>query len=266
MDYDLCDSDKHAWRQHNTHPSTPIANTTTTVSSFVPQHVLLGCISGMGVFIGACHYEDACGSASRLGSCASPISSLRCTRTAVEGIGISTGVDWSWEPDVLLQQLGPGPLCKIVVTAALTAGLSLLNMACPHPITTPAYFFLIPALFFFCLYLAHIPLASARAAGWLFSFDEDGSLLEPSKRAGGIGVGNECRSFPGVLACLDLSAIAWDIIPTQLFTILGLVFFSVIHVPVNVPALSVTAGVEADLNDELKVCVHPARENERRDG
>ena len=39
-----------------------------------------------------------------------------------------------------------------------------------------------------------------------------------------------------------------------MFTILGSIFFSVIHVPVNVPALSATTGFEADINKELKVC------------
>lgn len=105
-----------------------------TVSSFVPQHVLLGCISGMGVFI------------------------------LVEGIGISTGIDWSWEPSVLLQQVAPGPLCKIVVTASLTAGLSLLKTRIAHPVLTPVWFFVIPVVFFAVLHALHISLASARAS------------------------------------------------------------------------------------------------------
>jgi len=40
-----------------------------------------------------------------------------------------------------------------------------------------------------------------------------------------LGVIDECRSFPGVLACLDVRLIAWDVVPSQLFTFLGLVFF-----------------------------------------
>lgn len=75
----------------------------------------------------------------------------------------------------------------------------------------------------------------------------------PAGSGRGIGVTNECRSFPGVFACLDLRRIAWDVASTQIFTIFGLIFFSIIHVPVNVPALSVTAGVDADLNQELRV-------------
>lgn len=195
--------------------------------------MLLGCISGMGIFI------------------------------LVEGIGISTGIDWSWEPAVLLQQLAPGPFCKIAVTAALTVGLSLLKVRITHPILTPIYFFVIPALFFLVLFAFRIPLATARASGWLFSFDSavgnnsssssnDTMPFEPSA-VSGIGITEECRSFPGVLACLSPRLIAWDIVPTQLFTILGLIFFSIIHVPVNVPALSVTTGTEADLNEELMV-------------
>jgi MFS superfamily sulfate permease-like transporter len=47
--------------------------------------------------------------------------------------------------------------------------------------------------------------------------------------------------------------VAWELAPDQLFTMLGIVFFSIIHVPVNVPALSVLTGDDADLNSELKV-------------
>jgi hypothetical protein len=216
----------HPTNRPYTHPHHPIIpNPTTnthTVSSFVPQHVLLGCISGMGVFI------------------------------LVEGIGISTGIDWSWEFSVLLQQLAPGPFSKIAVTALLTAGLSLLKTRITHPILTPIYFFVIPLVFFSILHVFHIPLATARASGWLFSFETasgSDAMPEPSP----LGIHDECRSFPGVLACLDPRRIAWDAVATQLFTILGVIFFSIIHVPVNVPALSVTAGVDADLNQELKV-------------
>lgn len=187
------------------------------------------------------------------------------TFIAVEGIGISTGLDWSWEPSVLLQQLEPARFGKAALTAALAVGLSVLKTRIAHPILTPIYFVVISAGFFLVLQAFRIPLATARASGWLFSFEDaaggadgggDASMPEPSPSTS-IGVAYECRSFPGVLACLDPRLIAWDVIPTQLFTFLAIAAFSIIHVPVNVPALSVTTGIDADLNQELKarICV-----------
>ncbi len=208
------------------------------VSSFVPQHVLLGCIGGMGTFI------------------------------VCEGIGISTGIDWGWEPRTLWAQIHPGPLLKILVTGGLTVGLSALKSRLTHPVLTPAYFLMIPLVFYAIMHLFGVSVQAAQDSGWLFSFaapvapgaaavgNNTTSTTDPTQPYGetpsSIGILKECRSFPGVLACLDLRLIAWDLVPTQLFTFLGLIFFSLIHVPVNVPALAATTGVEADLNKELK--------------
>lgn len=245
------------------------------ISSFLPQHVLLGVISGMGTFI------------------------------LFAGMGISTGIDWSWEPRVLWQQVHPAPLLKLIVAGLLTIGLSAIKIKISHPIVTPVYFLMIPLIFYGILSVFHIPMQAAQESGWLFSFaapppctsgEEDGPMpmsnvtgnstdttststssnsttttllfqtflhhlfaASPSTPSptspyysSSFGVPEECRSFPGVLACLDPRLIAWDLIPTQLFTILGLIFFSLIHAPVNVPALAATTGIEADLN---RVCV-----------
>jgi hypothetical protein len=102
------------------------------------------------------------------------------TFIAVEGIGISTGLDWSWEPSVLLQQLEPARFGKAALTAALAVGLSVLKTRIAHPILTPIYFVVISAGFFLVLQAFRIPLATARASGWLFSFED--AAASPSPR------------------------------------------------------------------------------------
>lgn len=75
-------------------PSPPL------VSSFVPRHVLLGCIGGMGMFI------------------------------ATQGIGISTNLPWSFAPQAMLSQFAPwDTLAKSGTTMLLTLTLSLVRVA-----------------------------------------------------------------------------------------------------------------------------------------
>jgi MFS superfamily sulfate permease-like transporter len=47
-------------------------------------------------------------------------------------------------------------------------------------------------------------------------------------------VSPECQSFPGVLSCLSLRDVDWDLVTANMFTLAAIVFFSIIHVPVNV--------------------------------
>jgi len=165
-----------------------------------------------------------------------------------------------------------------LVTGVLTVSLSLLKQKIKHPILTPAFFLMIPLVFYGGLHLLGVSVDEARESGWLFSFATpvgggggggggaaataaaataataataaagtaggNSTMVDGGMRGGvegGVGGGaaadvggvsasslgilEECRSFPGVLACLDLRLIAWDVVPSQLFTFLGLVFF-----------------------------------------
>lgn len=178
------------------------------------------------------------------------IQNYRC-----EGIGITTGIDWGWEPSILFAQLHPSPFLKIFVTVVLTVSLSLLKQKIKHPILTPLFFLMIPLVFYGGLKLVGVSVDEARESGWLFSFatpvgggggsggaivnsNSNSTIVDGGMGGGGaaaadlsgvsassLGILEECRSFPGVLACLDLRLIAWDVVPSQLFTFLGLVFF-----------------------------------------
>lgn len=64
------------------------------MSSFVPRHVLLGCIGGMGMFI------------------------------ATQGIGISTGLPWDFSPQQMLRQVQPPAFWKSSLTLLLTLALT----------------------------------------------------------------------------------------------------------------------------------------------
>ena len=155
------------------------------------------------------------------------------------------------------------------MTGVLTVSLSLLKQKIKHPILTPVFFMMIPLVFYGGLKLVGVSVDEARESGWLFSFatpvgggggggggmaarsssssssssSSNLTMVDGGMGGGGggaaadvggvsassLGILEECRSFPGVLACLDLRLIAWDVVPTQLFTFLGLVFFRYVY-------------------------------------
>jgi SulP family sulfate permease len=84
----------------------------------------------------------------------------------------------------------------------------------------------------------HNRTALPRKAKWLFDAPHDGS----GNSAGG----------PDVYALFDLRLVRWDVIVAQAAEIGALVLFSVLHVPINIPSLAISAGVRGvDVNTEL---------------
>lgn len=103
-----------------------------------------------------------------------------------------------------------------------------------HPVVTPIFFFLVPVGFFLALYLAGISRQQAAASGWLFSF-EPSSSKEAGEDPSWMGLDPRCLAFPGVVQyCLRPWLVDWGLALDFLFPMAGIVFFSVVHVPVNV--------------------------------
>ena len=54
-----------------------------------------------------------------------------------------------------------------------------------------------------------------------------------------------------VFRVIDISAISWTAVVRCIPTMVGLVLFSLIHVPINIPAFAVSSNVDVDMNEEL---------------
>jgi len=108
----------------------------------------------------------------------------------------------------------------------------------------PLYFIGTGGLFFVLLRYLNVSVHEAQRSGWLFSFN-----------VGGDGTDNVAEGLDllEMLQLINFKHIRWDLVGNQLFTILGIVFFSVIHVPVNTPALAASCHMEPDLDKELRV-------------
>jgi SulP family sulfate permease len=139
--------------------------------------------------------------------------------------------------------------CLVVV--ALELALRLLAVCTKHPFLVPSFFIAVPVGFYFSLHAMGTTVQEARDMDWIFSFVEKNVAtvtVNPSAQRSDSG-------FAELYALFDFSMVQWAMIPTQWKTMLGLVIFSVLHVPINIPAISMTTGIESDINHELKVCV-----------
>ncbi|KAF1785054.1 Cyclic nucleotide-binding-like [Phytophthora cactorum] len=140
------------------------------------------------------------------------------------------GFDWSWDG---VKGLFDEEIVWLWVSSALLAlTLWILARHIKSPLFPPLFFVSIPPLFYVLLLSLGISTDTAREHGWFFS------------RAPNV-------AFYSLWEQYDFSLVAWHVIPKQFGTIVGLTFFSLMHVPINIPSLSLTTDKEVDINDEL---------------
>ncbi|CAJ1364345.1 unnamed protein product [Effrenium voratum] len=149
------------------------------------------------------------------------------------GVGACTGIAWEWDEGHLLQQAGCWPkiACLCCLEGLLLMFLKLCKGKDVEPFVLPLFFFGLVLCSWLALVLLKIPHRNAQAAGWFF---------EDTPAAG---------SLPLQLCSWRL--IAWHVFPSQLPLLCGIVVFSCLHVPVNVPALAQATGRRVDVNKEL---------------
>ncbi|KAF0700441.1 Aste57867_9025 [Aphanomyces stellatus] len=161
---------------------------------------------------------------------------------AIGGIGIfvvqnglqnATGIsfEWTWTGLVRLSQ--PDVVWLWVVSVILVFILGVCLRFAKSPLFSPFYFVSIVPLFYVALLLVGIPFETARANGWFFDHPPQ-------------------VPFYSMWEDYDFSLVEWSVIPKQFGTLVGLSIFSLMHVPINIPSLSLTTGHECDINEELK--------------
>ncbi|KAI9775644.1 MAG: hypothetical protein M1839_000969 [Geoglossum umbratile] len=117
--------------------------------------------------------------------------------------------------------------------------LAILLMVCQrwvkHTLFVPCYFMTIPAVFYF--FVAAIPnlqLDELRQTGWIFEMAAAGA------------------PFYHFYTLYDFGAVDWKALATTIPAMFALTFFGVLHVPINVPALGFSTGVDnVDVDREL---------------
>lgn len=148
------------------------------------------------------------------------------------GLAACTGVSWEWTETQLLRQAQHWP--KLLVLFCL----EMMLLYCLKLSRGRGWeSFVLPLFFLGLLFGSWISLAClgcshrhAQEEGWFFrDFQEDS----------------------GMSWNFQLDLVAWRLFPYQLPLLCGIVIFSCLHVPVNVPALAQATRKQADINKEL---------------
>uniref|UniRef100_A0A0W0FIS6 Putative vacuole protein n=1 Tax=Moniliophthora roreri TaxID=221103 RepID=A0A0W0FIS6_MONRR len=182
------------------------------IIGFFPRHILVGCIGGVGVFL------------------------------IQTGLTVSLRIPdddfaYNWETFKLMF-FNTHKLALWTIPLALAVLLRIITSKWKHQLVFPIYFVIIPVLFYIIVAAAQLNLGELRHAGWLFD-------AVASANGGGE---EEWYKFYTYLHW-DLIHVGplWSTLPTQF----ALLFFNILHPPLNVPALAVSLNEDVNTNKEL---------------
>ncbi|KAF7293231.1 Sulfate transporter family protein [Mycena chlorophos] len=178
---------------------------------FFPRHILVGCIGGVGAFL------------------------------IITGLTVSLRVP----EDALTPTLETLRLVFIqghnfVLWALPLALATLLRVGTEHwrwrhQLIFPGYFLAIPLIFYLVVVCARLDLSQLRSGGWVFDIVGDG----------------QSEPWYTFYKYYDFSKVRWAPLWNTLPTQFALLFFNILHPPLNVPALSVSLNEDVDTDKEL---------------
>ncbi|KAJ7577964.1 sulfate transporter family-domain-containing protein [Mycena floridula] len=178
------------------------------ILSFVPRHILVGCIGGVGAFL----IETGLTVSMRIDD-----DDFQMTVETFKFMFLDTH-------NLILWTL---PLGLAILLRVITHKYN-------HQLIFPLYFIIIPMLFYIVVAAAQLNLGNLREDGWLF----------------GVEGGADAKWYE-FYTYLDLKLVQWGPLSATLPTQFALLFFNILHPPLNVPALSVSLDEDVDTNQEL---------------
>lgn len=182
---------------------------------FFPRHILVGCIGGVGIFL----IETGLEVCSRLQSEDGFQYNLETLRYFFR----SGHMVALWLPPLLLAVL-----------------LRLITSRFHHPLIFPGYFLMIPVIFYIVSSgILRIPIQTLRDDGWVFDIGEAASKA----------------AFYRFYTYFDFGQTSWRALWATMPTQLALVFFGILHVPLNVPALGVSIN-EDNVDTDRELVAH----------
>jgi len=185
---------------------------------FFPAHVLVGCIGGIGVFI------------------------------AKTGLEVTANTSFSLDIDGFTAFIHKFHLLALVF--GFEVGLRFLTHWTKDetgkpkfPLLSPIYFCLITPVFY----------GFAGISRWFWAEGLDAEYFLPP-----LAMGDNASSFFWddsafeIFYMINPTSISWSAVVKSIPTLIALVMFSLIHVPINIPAFAVSTNVDVDMNVELK--------------
>lgn len=187
------------------------------VCYFFPTHVLVGCIGGIGVFI------------------------------VISSIEVTNNVSFSWDMNGVHAIIDNMHLFGVVLLFEATLRLLAWKTKGRIPLLAPIYFCSIPFVFYALLWLLRVDTEDAIEAGYFFD--------SPPQEEGSSSQGLFDKMFDhhtfDLLRVVDFRTISWTAVYQSIGTMIALSAFSLIHVPVNIPAFSISMDLDTDMNAEL---------------
>ena len=151
--------------------------------------------------------------------------------TGMEG---STNTSWKWELENMKQFFSLNLLPLWLTSLGFELFLRFLSSRIKDPLLVPCFFVSIPFIFYILLLIAGIPIIQAHEKGWFFQ-----------------GVTGNADPFL-IWDLINFNYVNWISILKCVPTTIALTMFSLMHVPINIPSLSVSTGYPVDMNKELK--------------
>ncbi|TGZ76281.1 hypothetical protein EX30DRAFT_324874 [Ascodesmis nigricans] len=164
----------------------------------------------------------------------------------IGGVGwflVATGIEVSaqlpgnlnYNLETLAELFEPGTLILWLIPLLLAVLLIFLQRFIKSPMFMPLYFMAIPAVFYVIVVgFAGVDMSTLRAGNWVFEAPQAGV------------------PFWHFYTLYDFRAVDWGALLQTVPAMFALTFFGILHVPINVPALSVSTGEDnVDVDREL---------------
>ncbi|KAJ1675940.1 hypothetical protein EV182_000267 [Spiromyces aspiralis] len=150
------------------------------------------------------------------------------------GLEVTSHVSLSPSLATLADLFEPNTFALWASSLVVALVLRALNAQIRHPLFVPVFFIVVPLLFYLVVWTMGIPLGSLRRTGWVFELPDTDV------------------PFYHFYTQFDLGATNWHAVLKTVPTMIGLTFFGILHVPINVPALAVSTHMDTvDTNREL---------------
>lgn len=116
-----------------------------------------------------------------------------------------------------------------------------------YTLLSPIYFCMITPVFYLGLWLFRVNIADAQDNGYFFPPLDAGDNETSTSLYSSIL--NE--DLFDIWRVIDLRTVSWSAMFDAIPTLIALTLFSLIHVPINIPAFAISTDTEADMNNEL---------------
>jgi SulP family sulfate permease len=187
---------------------------------FFPQHVLVGCIGGIGVFI---------------------------VITAVE---VTNNVTFTFDSNGIAAIFSNLHLLAVVLVFEITLRALMYvtqdNEGRPkYPYLSPVYYCLITPLLYLGLHIFGLNMEEATDLGYFFPATTEVASVTTDTPWW------QDDDLWDIFQVIEFSTISWRAVFESTGTMIALAAFSLIHVPINIPAFAISTDVETDMNAEL---------------